>query len=73
MIPIVQRYWDEHNIVRPDYAKTLAEVREEQLKKQMEEQKGGLWGQAWRKFLVSFIVLRLLLNVFGGTVKLGNQ
>ena len=29
VLPLSQKYWDEHNVKRPDYAKTDAEIRNE--------------------------------------------
>ena len=67
--PRSQRYWDEHNIERPDYAKTDAEVRSEQIQKEINDQKGGRWGKIWRKFVVTVIALNIFVRLFGDKFK----
>ena len=54
--PRSQKYWDEHNIKRPDYAKTDAEIRAERREK---GDGGGGWG--W-----TFVVLLALIPFVAG-------
>lgn len=48
--PRSQKYWDEHNVERPDYAKTDAEIAAER------RQRNGN-GSVWQTWMGSFMIL----------------
>lgn len=55
--PRSQKYWDEHNIKRPDYAKTDAEIRAERMKNGNGSRSGfGLFG----RFMIVSVIISLL-------------
>ena len=62
--PRSQRYWDEHNIERPDYAKTDSEIWIERV------EKWQTWGRergiSW--FLVGIVVMGLYFLMFRGSI-----
>ena len=59
--PRSQKYWDEHNIKRPDYAKTDAELRAER----GGASNGGLLGTVMIVSIVMFILVTLYVRVTG--------
>jgi len=55
--PRSQKYWDEHNIVRPDYAKTDAEIAA--------ERRGGKYGDGGGSFSHHPVVAILCIALLG--------
>ena len=55
--PRSQKYWDEHGIERPDYAKTDAVIA---VKRQ--RQTGGINGQIWQSNRVIVIIAASIVN-----------
>jgi hypothetical protein len=61
MAPKSQKYWDEHNIERPDYAKTDAEVMTESIKNATG---GNAATSSWIKFLVVVVTVSCPIGYF---------